>query len=90
MFGLELSHTVRVEEVIEGDPQEVLQRVAEVSLTTEREEERLDDVPGNVSPQLDPLSFLFTTLKPRVLSNYRAETSQAAPETLILTINSDH
>ena len=44
MLGLELSHAVRVEEVIEGDPQEVLQRVAQVALTTEREDERLDDV----------------------------------------------
>ena len=97
MFGLELSHTVRVEEVIEGDPQEVLQRVAEVTLAAEREEERLavmsagqmmgQVLPGNVSPQLDPLSFLFTTLNPRVLSNYRQETSHGAPETVILTIN---
>ena len=44
-------------------------------------------LPGNVSPQLDPLSFLFTTLNPRVLSNYRQEAGSVALETVILTIN---
>ena len=41
MFGLQLPHAVWMEEVIEGDPQEVLQRVAEVTLAAKREEERL-------------------------------------------------
>ena len=37
MFGLKLPHAVRVEEVIEGDAQQVLQGVAQVTLTTETE-----------------------------------------------------
>ena len=40
-----------------------------------------------LSTQLDPLSFLFTTLNPRVLSNYRQEAGSVALETVILTIN---
>ena len=40
MFGLQLSHAVRVEEVIEGDSEQILQRVAQVTLTTETEERR--------------------------------------------------
>ena len=92
MFGLQLSHAVRVEEVIEGDSEQVLQRVAQVTLPTETQERldrRSDYVFCNVSQsvsqstQLDPLSFLFTTLNPRVLSNYQQETSNVALETYI-------
>ena len=35
MFGLQLSHAVWMEEVIEGDAEEILQAVSEVSLPTE-------------------------------------------------------
>ena len=33
MFGLQLSHAVRVEEVIERDAEQVVKRVAQVSLS---------------------------------------------------------
>ena len=33
MLGLELPHAVRVQHVVEGDPQQVLPRVAQVTLT---------------------------------------------------------
>ena len=36
MLGLELSHAVRVEEVIEGDAEQVVERVAQVSLSAGR------------------------------------------------------
>ena len=56
MFALQLSHAVRVEEVIEGDSEQILQRVAQVTLTTETEqrlvrksERRSDDVSQSVS-----------------------------------------
>ena len=41
MFGLQLPHAVWMEEVIEGDAEEILQGVTEVSLPTETGE-RLD------------------------------------------------
>ena len=41
MFGLQFSHAVWMEEVIEGDAEEILQGVSEVSLPTETQE-RLD------------------------------------------------
>ena len=41
MFGLQLPHAVWMEEVIEGDAEEILEGVTEVSLPTETGE-RLD------------------------------------------------